>query len=122
MFSTGRQPTLLCKNGLFFNRDSVIYTDYNVQVIVPPFEPSDGPTLNWFTKLFVTMEEYRIGIPAAHLHDYMCRNKEQFDRRVATKMLIDIWVDAGLSRTKGELIGFCINCYQLVKHGSEWKS
>ena len=122
MYSDCKEPTIVAKNGLFFNTESYVYLDYGTQVIVPPFEDSDGPTLKGFTRLLFSLYEYNLGIPAAHLHDYMCRHKEEYDRKISTQMLVDLWVRAGLPKWKGALVGFGVNLYQLLQNGSEWKS
>jgi hypothetical protein len=115
-------PKILVRYGLFFNSKAVTYSAYGVDVCIPAYESSDGPTLNWFTKLFFTLEDYRRGIDAAIVHDYMCRHKALYDRNVSSKMLRDIWVACGLPKWKGYLMYLFVDLYQLVKYGKTWGS
>lgn len=115
-------PKIIERYGLFFNSRAVTYSDYGVDVHIPAFESTDGPTFSWFTKLFFSMREYRIGIDAALVHDYMCRHKPLFDRRTSSKMLIDIWVACGLNKFKGIFVYWFVDLYQWVKYGREWGS
>lgn len=115
-------PEIIVRYGLFFNSKETTYSDYGISVHIPIFEASDGPTLTFFTKLFFSTREYVLGAQAALVHDYMCRHKDQYDRKTASKMLRDIWISNGLNKIKGYLVYFFMDLYQLIKHGRQWKS
>lgn len=115
-------PKIIVKYGLFFNSKAVTYSDYGIDVNIPAYESSDGPTLNFITKLFFTTREYVLGADAALVHDYMTRHKSQYDRNTASKMLRDIWIACGLNKIKGWIMYYLVDLYQAVKHGKEWKS
>ena len=116
-----RDPQIRVKYGLFFNSVPVTYTDYGIKVHIPQYEASDGPTLNFITKLFFTSREYVMGAEAAMVHDYMCRHKDQFPRKVSSKMLRDIWIACGLNRIKGWIMYFFVDLNQLLLFGKDWK-
>jgi hypothetical protein len=107
-------------DGWIVNTENLIYSDYNTTVSIPSHELSDGPTLNWFTKLFISPKEYRCGFKAAFVHDYMCRHKSLYSRKVSSLMLRDIWISCGLNSFKGAILCFCVDLYQLVKYGKTW--
>jgi hypothetical protein len=109
-------------DGWIYNKYSIIYSDYGVTISIPAHELSDGPTLNGFTKLFISPEEYRRGFKAAFIHDYMCRHKFAFSRKVSSLMLRDIWISCGLPKWKGTILYFCVDLYQLAKYGKTWGS
>lgn len=117
-----RDPKICVKYGLFFNSVAVTYTDYDTEVIIPQYEASDGPTLNWLTRIFFSNREYVMGAEAALVHDYMCRHKELYSRRVSSKMLRDIWISCGLNKIKGWLVYFLVDFYQFLMFRNEWKS
>lgn len=68
---------------------------------------------------FFSQDELRKGIEASCFHDYMCENRHRYDRKTATRNLVDIWVDNGLKRWKANIVEKCVNIYQAVKGG--WK-
>lgn len=107
--------------GLFFNSVEVIYKDYDTEVVIPQYEVTDGPTLNFFTRLFFSNREYVLGIEAALVHDYMCRHKKKYSRLISSKMLRDIWIASGLNPIKGWLVFFFVDLYQFIKFRKSWK-
>ena len=49
----------------------------------------------------------------------MCRHKEKYKRKEATKILVSLWIDAGLPKWKGYIVYIFVELYQiLVNH---WK-
>ena len=116
-----RDPKMRIRNGLFFNSQSVVYSDYGVDVNIPAYESSDGPTLTIIPRWLISDREYVLGVEAALVHDYMCRNKNKYDRRIASRMLRDIWVNAGLGKIKGSLIYLFVEIYQWIMFRKEWK-
>lgn len=117
-----REPVVQVKYGLFFNRREVVYTSHDTKVSLEAGEVSDGVTLTWFTKLFITPREYLLGTNAALVHDHMCKNKSQYDRKISSKMLRDIWISDGLNPIKGYLVYFFTDLYQFIRYRKEWKS
>lgn len=115
-------PMIITRYGLFFNSKEVTYSAYDLDIHIPAYEVSDGPTLNWFTKLFFSTREYVLGVDAALVHDYMCRHKDQYDRRIASRILKDIWITCGLNKIKGYLVYFFTDLYQWIRYGKQWKS
>lgn len=113
-------PRIISRYGLFFNSKAVTYSAYGVDVNIPAYESTDGPTLTFITKLFFSMKEYRLGIDAALVHDYMCRHKALYDRNISSRMLRDIWIACGLNKFKGYLTYYLMDAYQWLKHGREW--
>lgn len=115
-------PMIIARYGLFFNSKAVTYSAYNLDIHLPAYEVSDGPTLNFFTKMFFSTREYVLGVDAALVHDFMCRHKDKYDRKIASKILRDIWIACGLNKTKGYLVYWLMDTYQWLRHGREWKS
>lgn len=117
-----KESLIAIKDGFIYNKEELIYESDGVEVIVPPGEISDGVTLTWITKLFFTTREFLLGAEAAIIHDHMCKNKEEYDRRLSSKFLRDIWVSKGLNRIKGFLIYIFTDLYQFLLFRREWKS
>lgn len=117
-----QEPKMIVKYGFFFNSNPVIYSDYGVDVDIPPYEASDGPTLTIIPRWFLSNRDYVLGVEAALVHDYMCRHKTRYDRRIASKMLYDIWVFNGLNKFKGIIVYLCVDLYQWIRFGKEWAS
>lgn len=117
-----QDPKIMVRYGLFFNSKEIIYRDYDTEVIIPLFESSDGPTVNWVPRWLLSNREYVLGAKAAMVHDYMCRHKSRYSRNVASKMLRDIWIKSGLNPIKGWIIYFLVDFYQWLVFGREWKS
>lgn len=115
-------PKIVVRSDLFFNSKEVTYSAYGVDVNIPAYESTDGPTLTFITKLFFSTREYRLGINAALVHDYMCRHKPLFDRNISSRMLRDIWIACGLNKFKGYMVYYLTDFYQWVKYGREWGS
>lgn len=115
-------PLIIVRYGLFFNTKEVTYSGYGTDVHIPVFESSDGPTLNFFTRMFFSQREILLGTDAALVHDYMCRHKDQYDRKTSSRMLRDIWIACGLNKIKGYMMYGCVDFYQWLRHGKEWKS
>ena len=117
-----RDPKMRIRNGLFFNSQSVIYSDYGVEVHIPAYESSDGPTLTIIPRWMISAREYVLGVEAALVHDYMCRNKSKYDRRISSMMLRDIWIRSGLNPIKGWIVFHFVEIYQWIMFRNEWRS
>lgn len=113
---------LLRKDGYYYNPEPTGLKYKDIILVIPPGHTSDGITTNWFTRLFFSDYELRIGVPAGHAHDFMCNNKQLFDRKTSSLLLRDVWVSYGLNPIKGSIICFFVDLYQLWKAGKEWKS
>lgn len=91
---------------------------YNNLTVPEGFE-FDGVTVKApFTFLF-SSKDLRKGIRASCFHDYMCRDKKNYYRQYATKVLVDIWKEDGLSPFKAWIVKITVNAFQAVKGG--WK-
>lgn len=91
---------------------------YNNLTVPEGFE-FDGVTVKApFTFLF-SSKDLRKGIRASCFHDFMCRDKKSYYRRYATKVLVDIWKEDGLSPFKAWIVKITVNTFQAVKGG--WK-
>lgn len=77
----------------------------------------DGVTVKApFTFIF-SNKDLRKGIRASCFHDYMCRHKDKYKRKEATKTLVNLWVEDGLPRWKGWIVFIFVELYQiLVNH------
>lgn len=117
-----QKSRILIDSGYFYNESLLIYEDYDYRVEVPKQTMSDGPTLNWFTKLFFSTKEYRLGVEAAIVHDHMCNNKHLYSRRMSSRFLRDIWIAAGLNPIKGWLVFIFTDLYQWWEFRDHWKS
>lgn len=88
-------------------------------LVVPEGFKFDGVTLMApFTFLF-SSKDFVKGIRASCFHDYMCRDKKNYYRQYATKVLVDIWKEDGLNPVKAWIVGVAVNIYQRFKGG--WK-
>lgn len=116
------EPTIIAKDGYFYNLEPFEYVDYGVHIYIPEMQKSDGPTLNGFTRTFFTMHEYRLGILASFVHDYMCDHKYWYSRRVSSLILRDIWMAKGLNPVKAQFMFLFTDLFQFLLHGKQWKS
>ncbi len=116
------KPEIVVKDGFLFNTKEVVYTSDGLSIKIPEFSKSDGVTLNGFTKIFFSTKEFLLGAEAAMIHDFMCRNKGKYDRKLSSKFLRDIWVASGLNPIKGFFVYIFTDLYQFIRYGKEWKS
>lgn len=89
-------------------------------IYVPKGFIFDGVTVKApFTFIF-SSKDLRNGILASCFHDYMCKNKSEYERKYATDVLVDLWKLNGLSPFKSFIIKISVNIFQFFKGG--WKS
>ena len=117
-----KEPRIVVKFGYMWNTIQFTYSGNGEVVTVPENFQSDGATLNGFTKLFFSTREFLLGSEAAVVHDYMTKNKSEFDRRASSVILKEIWVEAGLNPIKGEILCLFTDLYQCLLYRNEWKS
>lgn len=89
-------------------------------IYVPKGFIFDGVTVKSpFTFIF-NSKDLRNGILASCFHDYMCKNKSEYDRKYATDILVSLWKKEGLSSFKSFIVKISVNIFQFFKGG--WKS
>lgn len=86
-------------------------------IVVPKGFEFDGVTVKAPFTLLFSSKDLRKGIKASCFHDYMCKHKEQYTRKYATKVLVDLWRKEGLNRYKAYIVKVCVNAYQMIKGG-----
>lgn len=72
----------------------------------------DGVTVKAPFTLLFSNKDLRKGILASCFHDYMCRHKDIYKRKDATKVLIDLWIKEGLPKWKSYIVFVCVELYQ----------
>lgn len=91
-----------------------------LSVTVPEGFVFDGITIKrpWGI-LFSNIDLFN-GLRAAAFHDYMCKNKEHYRRSFATDVLVAIWREDGLCKSKACIVKFCVNLFQRFKGWDRW--
>lgn len=96
----------------FITLNEIIYKD----VKVPENFVFDGVTVKApFTFLF-SNKDLRKGIKASCIHDWMCNHKEQYKRKYATQLLIELWIQNGLPKWKSYIVYVFVELYQIFKN------
>lgn len=82
-------------------------------ITIPEGFVFDGVTVKApFTFLF-SNKDLRKGIRASCFHDWMCKHKDKYDRKDATKLLVDMWVEDGLPKWKSSFVYISVELYQI---------
>lgn len=115
-----KEPIIIVVNGTLINTERVVYEGYGIEVPIPRGFQSDGPTLVFITRLFITTKEFLLGAKAALIHDYMCKHKRKFSRKISSKMLRDQWVEDGLHPIKGFFLYILVELFQIIEARKEW--
>lgn len=85
-------------------------------VAVPKGFVFDGVTVKApFTVIF-SNKDLRRGIKASCFHDWMCKHKQDYRRKYATQVLVDLWKQNGLGKIKAGIVYICVELYQIC-HG-----
>lgn len=72
----------------------------------------DGVTVKApFTFIF-SNKDLRQGIRASCFHDFMCRDKTKYERKYASRILVDLWKQDGLDSVKAWIVFYCVELYQ----------
>lgn len=100
----------LTKFGYMLNQD-VRYKE----IFIPKGFIFDGVTLKFPYSFFFSSKDIYKGIRAALVHDYMCKNKNIYNRKRATDILIEMWLEDELPLWKALFIKPAVNLYQFLK-------
>ncbi len=84
-------------------------------LVIPAGFVFDGVTVPAPFTLLFSNKDLRQGIKASCFHDFMCKNKDLYSREIATNVLIELWLDAGLNKFKAKIAAFSVNLYQRLK-------
>ena len=84
-------------------------------IIVPAGYEFDGVTVKAPFSLLLSSKDMRQGIRASCFHDWLCQHKENYSRKYATDILVDIWREDGLGSFKAYIVKFSVNFYQWLK-------
>ena len=85
---------------------------------VPAHFVFDGVTVKAPFTLIFSNKDLRKGIKASCFHDWMCKHKDLYRRKQATKILVELWKENGLSTWKCWIVYICVEIYQLF---NGWK-
>jgi len=90
-------------------------------ITVPKGFVFDGITLKRPWGMLFTSKDLFNGLRAAAFHDYMCKNKEHYRRSFATDVLVAIWREDGLCKSKAMIVKFCVNLFQRFRGWDRWR-
>lgn len=116
MLDPFNDPLIQVKIGLYRDNNFVtIKPLVHKGIRIPSGFVFDGVTVRApFTFIF-SNKDLRKGIIASCFHDWMCRRKETYKRKEATKVLIDLWKKEGLPTWKCWIVYLFVEIYQICK-------
>lgn len=108
---------------LYFAVDGINYITLRrikyKDITIPKGYIFDGVTVKApFTMLF-SNKDLKQGIYASCIHDWICQHKEDYYRKDATDILVEIWQEWGLEPIKAFIVKISVNIFQFFKGG--WK-
>lgn len=86
--------------GMYVTKENLVFRN----IVVPKGFIFDGVTVKAPFTLLFSNKDLRQGVLASCVHDYMCRNKDKWDRNYATRTLVSLWILDGLSPIKGAIV------------------